>query len=497
MVALGGAELAAGALPRVPSLVVAVGDAIIDLAPRTVVEFGIGTFGRDDKTVLVVGILVVALALAALLGVLARHHPWSATAGLAGVAAVGFLAAGRQADTSRPLSALAAGAGVVAGVVGVTLLLASAPVPRARDGAEPIVSGGSRRQFLALAGSLALVAVAAGAGGRALLRGTRAAAARARVVLPVPYARRPPPPPGASLDNRGISPLFTPNDRFYRIDTALVVPDVDVERWRLAVTGMVREPLELTYEELLDLPMAEADVTICCVSNPVGGPLVGTARWLGVPLLDVLDKAGIAEGASQVVGRSVDGFTAGFPTAALRDARTALVAVGMNGEPLPLAHGFPVRLVVAGLYGYVSATKWLTELELTTLDDFDGYWVPRGWAKEAPIKTQSRIDVPRRSRKLAPGRVQVAGVAWAPARGISRVEVQADDEPWADARLAEPVSDAAWRQWVYEWEATPGAHRLRVRATDASGAVQSGRTGSPFPDGATGYHTVGVEVGDP
>jgi DMSO/TMAO reductase YedYZ molybdopterin-dependent catalytic subunit len=241
------------------------------------------------------------------------------------------------------------------------------------------------------------------------------------------------------------------------------------------------------------MPMVEEYVTLSCVSNEVGGPLIGTAKWLGVPLATVLGRAGVQKGADQIVGRSVDSFTVGFPTAAALDGRTALLAVGMNGEPLPVKHGFPARLVIAGLYGYVSATKWVSELEATTFDAYDAYWVPRGWSQRAPIKTESRIDVPR-GGTVAAGVVSVAGVAWAPTRGIDAVEVQIDGGSWRRAELATAISKETWRQWLYRWNAEPGTHELRVRATDGDGKLQDGRDTPPPPNGATGYHTIVVRV---
>jgi DMSO/TMAO reductase YedYZ molybdopterin-dependent catalytic subunit len=286
----------------------------------------------------------------------------------------------------------------------------------------------------------------------------------------------------------------TPNETFYRVDTALFVPAVDASTWSLRVHGMVDRALSLTYEELLDRPLLERDVTLACVSNEVGGPYVGNARWSGVSLADLLREAGPHPDASQLVSRSVDGFTIGTPTAVVMDGRDALLAVSMNGEPLPLEHGFPVRMVVPGLYGYVSATKWLVDLELTTLDAYNAYWIQRGWAKQAPIKTQSRIDTPRFGDRLRPGRVAVAGVAWAQHRGIERVEVRVDDQPWAEARLGAEDTIDTWRQWVFVWDATTGPHTIAVRATDGDGATQDPHVVPPFPDGATGFHTIDVEV---
>jgi DMSO/TMAO reductase YedYZ molybdopterin-dependent catalytic subunit len=288
--------------------------------------------------------------------------------------------------------------------------------------------------------------------------------------------------------------VVTPNDSFYKIDTALSVPRVDLDTWAMKITGLVDRPFELTYDDLLDFSMVERYVTLSCVSNRVGGGLVGNAKWLGVPLNEILEQAGVQAGAEQIVGRSVDGFTVGFPTEVAFDGREALVAVGMNDEPLPFDHGFPARLVVAGLYGYVSATKWLAEIELTTWDSFDAYWVPRGWAKEAPIKTQSRIDTPQPNARVAAGSRPIAGVAWAPGRGISRVEVQVDDRGWQDATLSEPLSTESWRQWSVDWDAEPGSYTLQVRATDGTGETQTSVRQPPRPDGATSYHTISVVV---
>jgi DMSO/TMAO reductase YedYZ molybdopterin-dependent catalytic subunit len=351
-----------------------------------------------------------------------------------------------------------------------------------------------RRRFLV--NSAAVVGVAAGSGviGRMLLDRGRLGAVPQVGSIPQPVSTAPPLPAGAALAVPDISPLITPNERFYRIDTALLVPRPRLDTWRLRVTGMVERPLELTYDELVAMPLHDQYVTIACVSNEVGGGLVGNALWRGVRLKDLLDRVGVDPSATQIVGRSVDGFTAGFPTAwALADEREALVAVAMNGEPLPPDHGFPARLIVPGLYGYVSATKWLSEIELTTMA-FDGYWVPLGWAKDAPILTQSRIDTPRDGATPAAGRVPIAGVAWAPDRGISGVEVQVDEDGWRPAQLSTPLNDATWVQFVYRWEATSGEHTLRVRATDGDGVVQTDERSRPDPDGARGHHTIRVRI---
>jgi DMSO/TMAO reductase YedYZ molybdopterin-dependent catalytic subunit len=313
--------------------------------------------------------------------------------------------------------------------------------------------------------------------------------------LPSPAVPAPTLAPDASLPVAGITPLVTPNDAFFQVDTAFIDPTVDLATWRLRVTGMVERELDYSYDDLLALPLAEVWATLACVSNEVGGDLVGNARWTGAPLTLLLESAGVLPGATQVVGRSVDGFTAGFPTAwALDPARKPLVALGMNGSVLPVEHGFPARLVVPGLYGYVSATKWLAEIELTTLEAFDAYWVPRGWAKEAPILTQSRIDVPGDGARVAAGAVDVAGVAWAPDRGVSRVEARVDGGSWLPAELSRQVAPASWLQWRLRWQAEPGEHTIEVRATDGLGIVQAEERTPPAPDGARGYHRVRVRV---
>jgi DMSO/TMAO reductase YedYZ molybdopterin-dependent catalytic subunit len=320
--------------------------------------------------------------------------------------------------------------------------------------------------------------------------------ARSSTVLPQPDTSTAIPSAGTGPIPaiEGLSPFITPNADFYRIDTALVIPQIDVAGWALGITGMVDEPFTITYDELVAIADFEDVVTMQCVSNEVGGSLVGNATWQGVRLATLLERAGVQDGATQIVGTSVDAFTAGFPTEVGLDGRTALVAIAMNGEPLPAVHGFPARLVVAGLYGYVSATKWLDSIKLTTLEDFDGYWIPRGWSKDGPIKTASRIDVPTSGSSVDAGPQAVAGVAWAPIGGVSKVEVQVDDGPWSEATLGEVASGNTWVQWYLPWDATSGEHKIRVRATNAAGDTQTEQERSPAPDGATGWHTRSVRV---
>jgi DMSO/TMAO reductase YedYZ molybdopterin-dependent catalytic subunit len=341
-------------------------------------------------------------------------------------------------------------------------------------------------------------------------RGEQAASAPQPLKLPRPsdqpskqeavkHQTLPPPPEDASIDAPGMEPLITPASRFYLIDTALTSPRIDVNRWKLSVKGAVENPIELSYKDLLDMPTREADITLSCVSNTVGGGLVSNGRWTGVLLSEVLAEAGVSRdkitrASQQLVGRSVDGFTTGFRTEIALDGREALVAFGLNGSELPLKHGYPVRLVVPGLYGYVSATKWITEIDLTNWD-FDAYWIQRTWAKEGPIKTQSRIDTVQDGERLSPGRIPIGGIAWAPHRGIERVEVSADGgKSWNNARLARQLDIDTWRQYVYEWEAKPGEYTLQVRATDGEGETQTAKRTPPHPSGATGYHTVSVTV---
>ncbi len=505
-VALAVGEVLAAVVPGAPSLVGSVGQEVIDRVPPAVEDAAISLFGTSDKLALVVGIIAVSLVIAAALGVAARRRFGVAVLGFVAFGMVGLAAAAGRPEGEPVPALLAAGAGVAAGLVTLRRLtpdtgaIASAGPSGGKASAglaaptDPPTGG--RRRFLHLTAVAAGAVVAAGAAGGALARWVGRGTGPEQVRL-APAARPlAPAVPAASLEVDGLSPLFTPNRDFYRIDTALAAPRIDLETWRLRVTGMVDQPLELSFDDLSNMRQVEADITLSCVSNEVGGDLVDNARWRGVPLAELLEQAGVRPGADQVVGRSVDGWTGGFPTAAALDGRDALVALGMNGEALPVVHGFPARLVVPGLYGYVSATKWLSEIELTTLEGFDGYWVPRGWSKLAPVKTQSRIDMPAGGARLAPGRHAVAGVAWAPIRGVAKVEVSVDGGTWTEAVLSEPLGDAAWRQWRWTWDAGPGRHRLRVRATDGDGTVQTERSAPPRPDGATGYHTVEVVVTD-
>ena len=491
---LGIATLLAGALSRIsvsagqPSPVIAVGGAFVDRTPLWLKNFAVSTFGTNDKQALFAGMALVLVAVCAGVGVLAARRR---TAGLVAFAVVGALGAAAVLSRpgARPLDALPTLVGTLVGLWALTTLLALGErAQESRDGFD-------RRRLLLSGAGIAAVAATTAAIGQGL-GGRASAVAQARADVTVPRCR----PrwwsrPAASLDVPGITPYVVPNRDFYRIDTALVVPQMDTRGWRLRVHGLVDQEVEIDWDTLVSKPMQQALVTLTCVSNEVGGDLAGNAVWTGWPIRELLAMAGPQPGADMVLSTSIDGFTAGTPIEALTDDRNALLAVAMNGEPLPVEHGFPVRMVVPGLYGYVSATKWVVDLKVTTFAADVAYWTPRGWSARGPIKTASRIDVPASGGQVKAGRVAVAGVAWAQHRGIRAVEVRVDDGPWQQARLAAEPSVDAWRQWVLEWDAPKGNHTLTVRAVDGTGAVQTEREAPPAPDGASGWHSVTVTAG--
>jgi DMSO/TMAO reductase YedYZ molybdopterin-dependent catalytic subunit len=496
-VAIGMAELVAvWTGPRTAPLI-AVGGAVVDASPEPAKQLAISLFGVHDKTALLIGTAVLLTGFAALIGFAARHRFWWGLVGIGLFAAIGVSAA-----LTRPQAGLMAmlptllGSAAAATVLWRLLRLAGDTVPAASgpDARNASDTFAGRRRFMwATLGAFAAGAVGGvlGCSGSAR-RGVQQA--RAEIKLPAPGSPAPALPATVDPSVAGLSDYVTANETFYKIDTALVVPQVDPATWRLHIHGRVARPRTLTFAELIARPMVERYITLACVSNEVGGDLIGNARWLGVPVKDLLDEAGPLDGADQVVSRSVDGWTCGTPTALLRDGRDALLAVAMNGEPLPTDHGFPVRMVVPGLYGYVSACKWITEIELSSFAEFDAYWVRKGWAEQGVIKTESRIDVPREGGSVSAGEVTVAGVAWAQHRGVTVVEVRVDDGPWQPAELAGTVSPDTWRQWSYRWKATAGRHTIAVRAADTTGAVQTDQRADPFPDGATGWHTISVNV---
>jgi DMSO/TMAO reductase YedYZ molybdopterin-dependent catalytic subunit len=497
--ALGAAQLVAGVTGGMSSPMVAVGSAAIDATPGWLKDFAIRTFGTHDKRALLIGIAAILAIAAIVLGAASVRRPRVGVIGLLALGAIGVIA-----SLTRPVSgiedAVPSILGTAVGIAVFRWLRRSTGVEGAgRDHRAAARSGGSpvidRRRLLWNGGLVVGAAAASGLGGQYLVRRSSASASRAAARIPAPASPAPPVPGGADLKIPGLGPFITSNDRFYRVDTTIFTPAVDADSWQLRVHGMVDREVTIDYRELLRRPLIERDITLTCVSDPVGGPYISNARWIGAPLKDLLDEAGVHQGASQIVSRSSDGFTVGTPTAIAMDGRDAMLAVAMNGEALPLAHGFPVRMIVPGLYGYVSATKWIVDIELTTFQAFDAYWVHRGWAQQAPIKTESRIDTPRANASVSAGTVNVAGVAWAQHRGIERVEVRVDMEPWATAELAAQDTVDTWRQWVFRWDAPSGDHTLQVRATDDTGATQTGTPTPPVPNGATGYHTIFVRAG--
>ena len=529
-----GGELVAGFLSPSLTPMTAVGGAVIDAVPPAVKDWAIAAFGTADKLALLIGMTVIIAALAAVAGIVELRRRFAGVwlIGIFGV--VGLLAVVSRAQFSEqalagPLIAAVLGVvllrrliqqledweaaeGISAGVLAVpgfeeraareraaqepqpggkTLLK---PALRVDSGSQPPRRPARRRflQGLGWAGGLA-------AGGGVLAAVLNSAVVgvndvRRKLVLPPPRSAAPPLPDGAEVAVDGVSPLVTPNADFYRIDTALRVPALNADTWTLKVTGMVEREVQLNFADLLAKPLVERHVTIACVSNEVGGDLIGNALWLGWPVRELLLMAGVKSGADMVLSRSADGWTAGTPLETLTDSRDSLLAVGMNGEPLPLEHGFPVRMIVPGLYGYVSATKWLTELKVTRFADDVGYWTPRGWSERGPIKMSSRIDVPTSDKVVKAGATTFAGVAWAQHTGISRVELRVNRGKWQEARLAPGISRDTWYQWQLPMDLTPGQYEVQVRATDLDGDVQVEEHRPVAPDGATGYHTVRVVV---
>jgi DMSO/TMAO reductase YedYZ molybdopterin-dependent catalytic subunit len=524
VVTFGLVELVHGLYEPVPSVLVAVAQRIIEFTPGGFATRAVEILGAADIPVLITMTVISTLALAGFLAYLSLRSRTAALVGVIVLAAVALVASFSEPSVVPVTTVFTVvGALAVGSAVALFLLRISAPLtpktasepaeqeledephPASVRSKEAHSLGGiavGRRNFLLLSGGAVVAGLAATGAGR-ILGGKGAQETSTAAPLKVESSSfapetLPSPPPEASLDVPGVPPLITPAEDFYLIDTALISPRINVDSWTLKVMG-TDNPIELSYDDLLSLPTREADVTHSCISNDVGGGLVSNGRWTGVLLSDVLKEAGVSSDkisrvSEQLVGRSTDGWEAGFPTETALDGREALVAFGLNGSELPLKHGYPVRLVVPGLYGYVSATKWLTEIELTNWD-YDAYWIKRGWAKEGPIQTQSRIDTVKDGERLSPGTVQIGGVAWAPHRGIDRVEVSTDDgETWNDAKLAAQLDIDAWRQYVYDWEAEAGDHTLKVRATDGDGETQTEGKAAPHPSGATGYHTIEAMV---
>ncbi|MEV4709363.1 molybdopterin-dependent oxidoreductase [Actinoplanes sp. NPDC049316] len=468
------AELLAAATRPAAGPLVAVGGAVIDATPTPVKEFAVRTLGTYDKPVLLGSIVLVLLLFTAVVGILSAHR----RVAVAGAAVFGI--AGAAAALSRPAAVAydAVPSLLGAAIAGAVLMFWAPAVPAAPG----------RRRFLRTALLVAGGSVVAGTAAETVKRIKGGAVAESREAITLPTAADPAKPlPG------GIAPGFY-SDKLYRVDTALTVPRIDAGAWRLKIHGMVRNEMSLSFADLLGRPLIERDITLNCVSNEVGGPYIGTARWLGVPLAPLLAEAGVDAAADQIVARSAEGMTIGTPLGTALDGRDTMLCVGMNGEPLELEHGFPVRMLTPGLYGYAGACKWVTELELTTFAEFDAYWVRRGWAANGPVKTASRIERPQPFARPAAGPVTVAGVAWAQGRGIRTVEVRVDDREWRKAELLPVPSSDTWVQWRYRWDATPGLHMLSVRATDGTGETQTEQRATPYPSGATGWHSVTVTV---
>ncbi|GAA3875188.1 molybdopterin-dependent oxidoreductase [Leifsonia kafniensis] len=498
VVTLALAELASLFVAPASSPLFAVGAWIVDLTPLGFKTWIIGLVGTADKLVLFICLGVLLLVLALVTGVAELERPPVGTIVLVAVAAIGALAV-----VTRPSASIVWALPTALGAaVGVWVLRQSiARLRRWRESqstgeSAAAVAGVDRRSFLTFVGVGAAAALIVGIGSQLTSAANSAVVTvREALHLPKPAVPAPSVPAGAELDLPGLATYVTPNAAFYRIDTALQVPAVNPNDWHLRVVGMVDRETTLSFAELLALPLTEHMVTLACVSNEVGGDLIGNASWLGYPIREILKRAGPSGDADMVLSRSADGWTAGTPLDVLLDPNTdALLAVGMNGKPLPLEHGFPVRMVVPGLYGYVSATKWVVELKLTRFADEMGYWTDKGWSARGPVKTESRIDTPRSGAALSPGRTAVAGVAWAQHTGIDRVEVRIDGGSWQRARLADSASADTWRQWVLDWDASAGDHTIEVRATDASGYTQTNAEAPPVPDGATGWHRISVSV---
>ena len=540
-VAIGIAQFLAGLSIPAASPVIAVGQAAIDLTPLPVKDWATSTFGTADKTVLLLGVFVLLFLFAVVIGILAMRRLSLGLAGLCLFAVIGLVAALTRHGASAAY-ALPTLCGAAVGAFALYRLVTSARSASPSVAAEPLPPivfdsaaadapgspGGpdlpgelrapdlpgsnvpalrppqprtadatARRAFLVSAGVTVAAAAIGELAGRELATRRNVSVARSAVRFPRAAVPAPPLPAGVNLPVPGISPFITPNSQFYRVDTALLVPQVDPASWRLRIHGMVAREVEVSFAELLRRPLIEDYITLCCVSNPVGGPYIGNAKWLGVSLASLLRSARPQRGASQLLCTSTDGFTSGTPLPVVMDGRDALVAVAMNGAALPVEHGFPARLVVPGLYGYVSACKWVTDIEVTTFQAATAYWVQRGWAQQGPIKTESRIDVPAPGSQVKAGQVAVAGVAWAQHKGIEAVEVRVDGGPWHQATLAAVPDIDTWRQWVWQWDATAGPHLIEARATDKTGYTQTAVQADVAPNGASGYPSTQITVNQP
>ncbi len=510
-------ELVASVTNKTTSLVLAVGEFIVEVTPGDVVRTSIETLGNSQKVVLLSSITVISILFGAFLGLLSRKQPDLSYSLFILFGIFGGWTLNRDPLTSTAAALSLSAVATLIGVLTFFSLNSLLDHPASADIEDPKYRYADRRQFLNWATGISVAAGTMTGVGRLLLKDDTVQNIREKIVIPnieeknelqtsndvtSDLSSTATTIPSTETDFltfsemnaiEGISPYITSNDDFYRIDTALRVPTIEPADWSLTVDGLVENPYELSYEEILEMELVKKDVTLTCVSNEIGGPLVGNAVWAGVPLSEIISKSEPLSNAEQVMCHSVDGFTAGFPIENIFDGRTALLAVGMNGRPLPVIHGFPARLVVAGLYGYVSAVKWIKRIEICTWDGNNGYWIPRGWSKKAPIKISSRIDVPR-ERKIDSGINAVAGVAWAPLSGVRTVEISFDSGPWQECNLGVSLSGETWTQWAYKWDAIPGKYKIKVRAIDNNGVIQSSSVVSPAPDGAEGFDQISVRV---
>ena len=515
--ALASGELVASLTNKTTSLVLAVGEFIVDVTPGDIVRTSIETLGNSQKIVLLSGITVISILFGGFLGLLSRKHSDLSYLLFILFGIFGGWTLNRDPLTSTTAALSLSATATLIGLSAFVFLNNILDQPINTSLEDPKNRYADRRQFLSWATGISVAAGAMTGTGRFLLKDDTIQNIRENIVLPdieektgflksdTTTPASPTPATTTLPDEKdfftfsemneieGISPYITSNKDFYRIDTALRVPTIEPADWSLTLNGLVENPYELSYDEILEMDLVKKDVTLTCVSNEIGGPLVGNAVWSGVPLSEIISKSKPLPEAQQVMCHSVDGFTAGFPIENIFDGRTALLAVGMNGRPLPVIHGFPARLVVAGLYGYVSAVKWIKRIEICTWDGNDGYWIPRGWSKKAPIKISSRIDVPR-ERRINSGINAVAGVAWAPLSGVKTVEVSFDSGPWQECNLGVSLSGESWSQWAYKWDAKPGKYEIKVRAIDNNGVIQSSNLASPAPNGAEGYDQISVRV---
>ena len=491
-VGLAAAELVVGLVQGSSSPVVPVGQEFIDWTPKWLKNWAIEQFGTSDKAVLVSGALIVVLGLGVIVGILMMRGERAGAFALTG--AIGVV--GAWAVLIRPDPTIAKLLPTIVGTgVSIAVLWWLGPKPQvSEEDGRRVMMGVDRRQFLTGAVTVGSAAAVTGGVGRVLQQRFEVNEERANLAIPNVDNAAQAVPGDFELAVEGIESFVVPNDNFYRIDTALVVPQVRVDTWKLQISGLVDNPIELTFDDLLARPQIERYITLSCVSNPVGGDLVGNALWQGVLLKEILDEAGAQPDAEQVVSRSIDGWTCGSPLESIMDGRDAMLAIAMNGEPLPAQHGYPVRIVVPGLFGYVSATKWVTDIRLTRWDEFDAYWIPRGWSKLGPVKTMARIDTPRSGSKRT-GEVAIGGVAWAVHRGVSKVQIRVDEGEWRDAEMASVPSNDTWVQWVYRLnDVEPRKHTIEARAFDGMGEPQPSEPAAVAPNGAQGYHRISLTI---